>query len=85
MYAVTVEHRPPVAAGRFGDEPYAVALVDLEEGVRMMTNVVGVPARRRPRRHGGEVTWEPLSDGRHLALFQPAASGPQDGGSGSSR
>ncbi len=26
----------------FGDEPYAIALVELDEGVRMMTNIVGV-------------------------------------------
>jgi uncharacterized OB-fold protein len=27
-----------------GKEPYAVALIDLDDGVRMMTNVVGIPA-----------------------------------------
>jgi uncharacterized OB-fold protein len=51
--------------------PYAVALVDLDEGVRMMTNivtddpfgvVVGQPVR---------LVWEALSDGRHVPLFVP--------------
>ena len=40
MYAVTVEHHPqdPRLAGR---APYAVALVDLDDGIRMLTNIVG--------------------------------------------
>jgi uncharacterized protein len=36
-------HAASTIAPRDG-EPYCVALVDLEEGYRMMTNVVGVPA-----------------------------------------
>ena len=53
VYAAVVEHRPEAAGANFsGGEPYCVALVDLEEGVRMLTNVVGCPARRRPLRHG---------------------------------
>lgn len=64
VYAVSVQARAA--------EPYAVALVDLEEGARMMTNIVGVddlyavkvgtPVR---------VTWEALDDGRHLPQFEP--------------
>ena len=51
--------------------PYVVVLVDLDEGVRLMTNV----RLRARRRHVGmpvRVTWEPLSDGRNLPLFRPA-------------
>jgi len=36
--AFTVEHRPQPS---FADEPYVIALVDLADGVRMMTNIVG--------------------------------------------
>ena len=44
VHAAVVEHRPEAAGAAFsGGEPYCVALVDLEEGVRMMTNVVGCP------------------------------------------
>jgi hypothetical protein len=40
VHAVTVVHRAPQPA--FGaDVPYAIALVDLDEGFRMMGNVVG--------------------------------------------
>lgn len=42
VHAVVVEHRPPSPFD--DDQPYAVALVDLDEGVRMVTNVVGCPA-----------------------------------------
>lgn len=73
VYAVSVMHRPahPGMADRV---PYAVALVDLDEGVRMLSNLVDVDI------HSGEaqvgmavtVTWEPLSDGRHLPVFSPA-------------
>ena len=47
VHAVVVEHRPPSPFG--DDQPYTVALVDLDEGVRMITNVVGCRARTRWR------------------------------------
>lgn len=41
VYTYTVVHRPPSA--KFQDEtPYTVALIELDEGVRMMSNIVGV-------------------------------------------
>jgi len=41
IYSYTVVHRSPA---QFKDDvPYVVALIDLEEGVRMMSNVVGCP------------------------------------------
>lgn len=40
VHAVTVVHRPPLPVFR-PDVPYAIALVDLDEGFRMMANVVG--------------------------------------------
>lgn len=44
VYAAVVEHRPEAAGTNFsGGAPYCVALVDLDEGVRMLTNVVGCP------------------------------------------
>ena len=40
VYSFTVVHRPPTPF--FRDKvPYVVALIDLQEGVRMMSNVVG--------------------------------------------
>ena len=77
VHAAVVEHRPQAAGVTFsGGEPYCIALVDLEEGVRMMTNIVGCPPNDVRSGMAVTVTWEPLADGRQLALFQPAAEGP---------
>ena len=73
VYAATVEHRPQMLGAVFGDDPYVIALVELDEGVRMMTNVVGCPPGDVSVGMAVEVTWEPMSDGRHLVLFQPVA------------
>jgi uncharacterized OB-fold protein len=75
VHAATVEHNPAATGATFSHgEPYVVALVDLDEGVRMMTNIVGcAPEDVRPGM-AVTVTWEPLSDGRQLPLFTPAAT-----------
>jgi uncharacterized protein len=75
VHAVTIEHNPAATGATFSHgEPYVVALVDLDEGVRMMTNIVGcAPEDVRPGM-AVTVTWEPLSDGRQLPLFTPAAT-----------
>ncbi|MFC8199313.1 bifunctional MaoC family dehydratase N-terminal/OB-fold nucleic acid binding domain-containing protein [Streptomyces sp. NPDC057298] len=43
VYSYVVMHHPPFPAF---DPPYAVGLVELAEGVRMISNVVGVPHNR---------------------------------------
>ena len=40
VYSYVVMHHPPFPAF---DPPYAVALIELTEGVRMISNVVGIP------------------------------------------
>jgi len=70
VYAAVVEHKPNPGAWS-GGEPYCVALVDLDEGVRMMTNIVGIAPEDVETGRAVEVTWEPLSDGRQLPLFRP--------------
>ena len=60
VYAQAV-HRPR------GGEPYFVALVDLDEGARLLTRLtapVATGARAR-------LTWLPLPDGRALPAFGP--------------
>jgi uncharacterized protein len=75
VHAAVVEHRPEAAGARFSEgEPYCIALVDLEEGVRMMTNIVGCPPEDVRCGMAVTVTWEPLGDGRQLALFRPAGA-----------
>lgn len=74
VYAVTVQHR--VGMGRDpADGPYAVALVDLTEGVRIMSNVVGCPPDDVDVGMPVRVAWLPLSDGRRLPQFKPAFPG----------
>lgn len=41
LHTYLINHRP--APGFEHDAPYAIAVVELEEGPRMMTNIVGVP------------------------------------------
>jgi uncharacterized OB-fold protein len=49
-----------------------VALVQLDEGVRLLSNIVGYPPDRVAVGDRVLVAWEPLSDGRRLPLFEPA-------------
>jgi uncharacterized protein len=48
-----------------------VALVSLSEGTRFMTNIVGCEPDQVRVGMPVRVTWEELSDGRHLPLFEP--------------
>lgn len=68
VYAVSVHHvaGQPAFADRL---PYAVALVELEGGARLMTNLVGDGALSAQVGDPVAVAWEPLPDGRHLPLF----------------
>lgn len=68
VYALTIEH---TAQTRALEAPYVVAMVELDEGVRFLSNVVGVPPDEVEVGTAVRVTWEELSDGRHLPLFTP--------------
>ncbi len=70
VHAWTVMHSP-AHPGMADAAPYVVALVELTEGARMMTNVVGCPPGDVRVGLPVSVTWEELSDGRHLPLFMP--------------
>lgn len=69
VHSVTVVHRSPHPAFT---APYAVALVRLDEGPVMMTNVVGCDPFDVRIGQVVQVTWEDLDDGRRLPLFTPA-------------
>src|SRR5215211_8246186 len=72
VHAVSVMPKPanPAMAGR---EPYVVALVDLDEGVRMMSTVVTDDPWSVSVGDRLALAWEPLSDGRHLYVWERAA------------
>ncbi|MEJ7584847.1 MAG: OB-fold domain-containing protein [Acidimicrobiales bacterium] len=71
VYAVSVMSGPanPFMEGR---APSVVALIDLPEGVRMMSNVVSAAPEEVAVGQAVRVSWEPLTDGRHLVVFEPA-------------
>lgn len=68
--AVSVMYRPanPMMADKV---PYAVVLVDLDDGVRVMSNMVEIDATDVRVGMRVELVWEALTDGRHLWLFRP--------------
>ncbi|HKA03925.1 MAG TPA: OB-fold domain-containing protein, partial [Acidimicrobiales bacterium] len=74
VYAASAQHvaAAPALADRV---PYVVALVELEEGVRLMSNVVGCAADEVHAGMPVQVTWEALEDGRNLPQFEPVAGG----------
>ena len=73
LYSYVINHRP--APGFEDESPYAIAVVQLAEGPRMMTNLVGVPATPEalvldmPLR----VTFEQRGD-ISLPVFTPASA-----------
>ena len=68
IYACSTMPAPgnPTMKGR---APYVVALVDLAEGVRMLSSIVGDGALDAVVGDAVRVAWEPLADGRHLPVF----------------
>lgn len=70
VYSFTVIHRPPTPA--FKDEvPYVLALIDLSEGVRMMTNVIGCDPATVKIGMPVKVTFEDVSQDLSLPKFLP--------------
>jgi hypothetical protein len=70
VHAVSVHHQTGLGRDP-ADGPYAVALVQLPEGVRMMSNIVGCALEDITVGMPVRVTWMPLPDGRHLPQFAP--------------
>jgi len=69
-YSVVYINRAP---GWDDKTPYVVAYVELEEGVRMMTNIVGCDPETVKIDMPVEVTFEDLSEEVALPVFKPAS------------
>lgn len=71
LYSYVINHRP-LAPGF--TEPYAIAVVELAEGPRMMTNIVDCPQTPEALVLDMklEATFQPLDDSITLPLFKPA-------------
>lgn len=72
LYSYVISHRPHPAF----DGPYAIAVVELEEGPRMMTNIVDCDQTPEALEldMALEVAFEPITDEITLPLFRPAGS-----------
>ena len=72
LYSYVINQRP----GPGFEPPYAIAVVELEEGPRMMTNIVDTP--QTPEAlvldMPVEVAFEPVTDEVTLPVFRPAAT-----------
>jgi uncharacterized OB-fold protein len=73
LHTYVINHRP--APGFHDFAPYVIAIVQLDEGPRLMTNIVGVEAAPEalPPDLAVEVAWERQDDDITLPLFRPAA------------
>lgn len=70
VYTYNVMHKAGVPF--MADQvPYVVALVMLEEGARILTNIVNCDPSTVKVGMPVQLTWEELSDGRNLAVFEP--------------
>ena len=70
LYSYVIHHRAPPGF----EAPYAIAVVELEEGPRMMTNIVDTPQTPEALQldMALQVAFEPMSDEISLPLFRPA-------------
>lgn len=71
-YTVVVSNAP---SAFIADMPYVIAIVKLEEGVQMLTNIVGCDPEEVKCEMAVEVTFEKLDDAFTLPKFRPVAGG----------
>ena len=69
VYTFTVIYRPPSKAFE-PDIPYVVAIIQLDEGVRMMSNIVGCPVEEVRIGMRVEVVFDDISDAIALPKFK---------------
>ena len=71
LYSYVINHRP---RPDMGTAPHSIAVVELSEGPRMMTNIVGCPQTPEALELDMklEVAFEKLDDKITLPLFRPA-------------
>ena len=70
IYSFVIYHRPFHPA--YAEEvPYAVALITLDEGVRMLLRVVDFPLEALAIELSGEIRFQQLTEEIHLPVFMP--------------
>jgi len=72
LYAYsTIYEEPPPRVAKFLSSPYTLALVDLEEGVRMLTNIVECKPDELKCDMKVEVVFHDIGEGVNLVWFKP--------------
>ena len=73
IFSYVVYHRVyhPAFAG---DVPYAVAVIELDEGPRMYSNVIGMPPDQLSCDMKVEIVYEPITHEITLPKFKPVAA-----------
>jgi uncharacterized OB-fold protein len=73
LYSYVINHRPRPDMGK---EPHSIAIIELEEGPRMLTNIVGCPQTPEALQLDMplQVLFEPQNDEITLPFFEPARS-----------
>jgi len=71
VYSFTVVHRAPDPSFK-EDVPYVIAIVELAEGVRLMSNIVSCSPEAVHIDMPVEVLFETVSEGVGVAKFRPA-------------
>lgn len=70
-YSVVMKNRSPVVAF---EPPYIVALVELDEGVRVFANIVNCDPNRMTIGMPVQLTFAEAESGQKIPLFRPAAA-----------
>ena len=70
IFSWTVTHRPPHPA-LAAEVPYAAVVVEMEEGVRLVSRLRGLAPEKVELELPVEVEFEELSDGFTLPVFRP--------------
>ncbi len=70
VYTFVVVHRPPIPGYQY---PLVVAVVELAEGTRIVSNLVGIDPRDVEVGMAVELSIEKVDDSLTLPLFRPAA------------
>ena len=70
LYSYTIVHRPIAAAQEL---PFVIAVIALEGGVRMISNLVDVNPDEVEIGMSVELVWEDMSADLAIARFRPAA------------
>jgi uncharacterized OB-fold protein len=73
VFSYVVYHR--VYHPGFADEvPYAVAVIELDEGPRMISNVIGIAPAELACDMRVEVAYQPITEEITLAKFKPVGA-----------